>query len=140
MLESLNSSARFGTTVLENLTVLINLDYSAIGRTPKDVAAAVRHVCGIDLPDDDLPALNETVQRYYTGFMQNDPSGRNAKIFLCYFSSYFHELRHVHDLIGCRSGQLIFYNAFRVPQNMPVILARLWDWQEKNPDVPIRFH
>jgi len=142
MLESLNSSARFGTTVLESLTVLINLDYSAMGRTPKEVAAAVRHVCGIALPDDNFPPLNienfyETVQQYYANFNQGDSSGRNAKIFLCYFSSYFHELRHVHDLIGSRSGQLIFYNAFRVSQNMPVILARLWEWQEKNMDARI---
>jgi hypothetical protein len=142
MLEPLNSSARFGTTVLENLTVLINLDYSAMGRTPKEVAAAVRHVCGIPLTDDKLPPLNvdnfyETVQQYYARFKQDDPSGRNAKIFLCYFSSYFHELRHVHDLIGSRSGQLIFYNAFRVSQNMPIILSRLWDWQKKNPDALI---
>jgi hypothetical protein len=137
-LEALHSSARFGTTLQENLTILIDLDYSAFGPTPKSVAAAVRHVCGILLPGESLPPLTtdnlyETVQEYYKKFKNDDSSGKAAQAFLCYFSSYFHEIRHVHDLLGSRSGQYVFYNSFRVSQNMPVLLNHLWDWQTANP-------
>ena len=134
-LEALHSSARFGTTVQENLTVLMDLDYSALGATPKEVSKAVRHVCGLLLPGDNLRPLttddyDRAVQDYYAKFLRDDPTGRSAQIFVCYFSCYFHELRHVHDLLGSRSGQLLFYNAFRVIQNMPTLLNMLWDWQK----------
>jgi hypothetical protein len=76
----------------------------------------------------------ETIQQYYAQFLRDDSSGRAARIFLCYFSSYFHELRHVHDLLGSRVGQMTFYNAFRVFQNLPVLLNHLWDWQKGHPD------
>jgi hypothetical protein len=138
-LEPLHSSARFGTTVQENLTVLVDLDYSALGRTPKNVAAAVRHVCGLTLPGEPRSPttdvkLYETIQKYYAQFQREDPSERAARIFLCYFSSFFHELRHVHDLLGSTVGQLTFYNAHRVFQNVPILLNHLWDWQKEHPE------
>jgi hypothetical protein len=138
-LEPLHSSSRFGTTVQENLTVLVDLDHSALGPTPKNVAAAVRHVCGFAIPGDTVAKvttdnLYETIQQYYAQFRRDDSSGRAARIFLCYFSAYFHELRHVHDLTGSRSGQMVFYNAHRVFQNGPVLMNHLWDWQRDHPD------
>lgn len=143
-LSPLYSSSAYGITSPDNLSLLINLDYSSLGPTPKLVANAVRHLCGLLFPDENLKPIPfdnyyEIATEYYQQIAMSDPTGRNLMIFLSYFSTYFHEIRHVHDLLSTAYGQTILFSNFNFYQNVPVLLNALHTWQTKNPQnlIPI---
>lgn len=138
MLSPLYSSSAYGITSQDNLSLLIDLDSSSLGSTPKLVVKAVRHLCGLTLPDEDIKPIPfddyyETAREYYDEIKMSDKTGRNLLIFLSYVSTYFHEIRHVHDLLSTAYGQDILFQNFNLYQNAPSLAVALEDWQSQNP-------
>jgi hypothetical protein len=125
------------------LTLLINLDHSIFGPTPPEVAAAVSHLCGFFEPDEErklIPADDyyQVAKDYYDGFLRSDPSGEQSLSLLCYLSAYYHELRHVHDLMSTTYGQTVLFTNLNYYQNMPSLVAELSHWQERYPTRSIK--
>jgi hypothetical protein len=132
----LNASSAFGVTAQENVTIFMDLDQSSLGKTPKLVASAVRHLCGLNTPEDAVEPLSfddydEVARQYYGTIIQSDRTGKSALIFLSYLSTFFHELRHAHDLLATSYGQDILFLTLNCYQNVPGLLAELTKWQNK---------
>lgn len=130
----LHSSSAFGTTIQDNLTILIDLDHSAFGPTSKLVSSAVRHLCDFVFPEDDLEPVtinnfDEIAKDYYKQMKYLDPTGTQLLTFLAYLSGYYHELRHVHDLLSTTYGQDLLFRTLNCSQNTPALLSTLADWQ-----------
>jgi hypothetical protein len=137
-LTPLYSSSAFGVTSPDSLTLLINLEHSALGPTVPEVANAVRHLCGLLFADEELKPIPtddyyEVARNYYEKFRRDDPSGAQSLSLICYVSTYFHELRHVHDLLSTKYGQLVFFKNLNFYQNAPSLAVGLAEWQERNP-------
>lgn len=140
----LNNSSAFGLTIQDNLTVFVNLDKSLLGETEPYVISAVRHLCGMLLPDDDYEQINlddyyEIAQRYFKSIKEKDRTGQQLRIFLSYLSGFFHEIRHSHDLLATTYGQDFLYVKLNCYQNIPIVLSSLEEWQLKHPNkrIPI---
>jgi hypothetical protein len=136
-----NSSA-FGTTIQDNLTILIDLDQNILGPTSKEVSRAVRHLCGFILPEDDLDPVNFdnfdiVAKEYYHSIQVNDPSGQNLLVYLAYLSGFFHELRHAHDLLSTTYGQDFLFQMLNLYQNTPSILSQLREWSKQRSMQPV---
>ena len=134
----LYSSSAFGVTTPDSLTLLINLDHSIFGPTAPEVAAAVSHLCGFYEPGEErkrIPADDyyQVARDYYERFVRADSSGVQSLSLLCYLSAYYHELRHVHDLMSTTYGQTVLFTNLNYYQNMPALVAELSDWQERHP-------
>jgi hypothetical protein len=133
----LYSSSAFGVTTEENLALLINLDSSGLGPTSPLVANAVRHLCGLFLKDDELKPIPiddyyAVARDYYERIGREDKTGVQALSFLSYVSAYFHEIRHVHDLLATNYGQTVLFKNLNYYQNLPTIIAGLAEWQARN--------
>src|SRR5215213_366167 len=139
----LYSSSAFGVTTPDSLTLLINLDNSIFGPTSPEVAAAVSHLCGFyeagekrkPIPADDY---HQVARDYYEGLLRADPSGVQSLSLLCYVSAYYHELRHVHDLMSTAYGQTVLFTYLNYYQNMPALVTELTRWQERYPTRSIK--
>lgn len=139
----LYSSSAFGVTTPDSLTLLINLDDSIFGPTSPEVAAAVSHLCGFYQPGEGqkrIPADSyyQVAKDYYERFRRADPSGAQSLSLLCYVSAYFHELRHVHDLMSTAYGQIVLFTNLNYYQNMPGLVAGLSKWQDAHPNTNIK--
>jgi len=143
-LSPLYSSSAFGVTTPDCLTLLINLDNSIFGPTSKEVAAAVSHLCGFYEPGEQRkPILADSFYQlandYYERFRRSeDTSGNQSLSFICYVSAYYHELRHVHDLLSTAYGQSVLFTNLNYYQNMPALVAELSKWQESHPTRSIK--
>jgi hypothetical protein len=62
-----------------------------------------------------------------------------ATMFVACFSSFFHELRQAHDLLGSTFGQQSFAVNFNLYRYAPVLLAGLADWRDAQPPRRIPF-
>lgn len=140
----LHSSSAFGTTIQDNLTILIDLDNSALGPTSEKVSSAVRHLCGIKFPNDEFESLNldnfyEIAKDYYRQIKHLDPTGRQLLSFLSYLSGYYHELRHAHDLLATTYGQGLLHDTFDCYQNFPSVMTALSNWlsEDEGRRIPI---
>jgi len=140
----LYSSSAFGATIQDNLTILIDLDQSVLGPISKQVSLAVRHLCGLIFPDDDLELLNlddfyEVAKDYYEQIKYIDPTGRQMMSFLACLSGYYHELRHAHDLLATGYGQELIFTSLNCYQNLPALLTALADWlaQDERRRIPL---
>src|SRR5688572_2541122 len=108
------SSSNFGVTTPDSLTLLLDLENSALGPTSPEVASAVCHLCGLLEADDSLKPIPlddyyAVAKDYYDRFLNDDPSGLQCLTLTSYVSAYFHELRHVHDLISTGYGQNLLF-------------------------------
>lgn len=135
---ALYAPSAYGATLQDNLTVLIDLDHSAFGHPTEDVGLAIRHMCGLALPADNLSPLtfddyDEVAKDYYERIGREDPTGQQLLIFLIYVSGYFHELRHAHDLIGTTYGQEVLYQKLNLYHNTPYVLEAFAHWLEEDP-------
>jgi hypothetical protein len=136
-LTPLYSSSAFGVTTPDSLTLVINLDESVLGTTDPEVATAVRHLCGLLFEGEDLKHIPlddyyDVARDYYERFRRDDSSGTKSLVLLCYVSTYFHELRHVHDLLATKYGQSVFFQNLNFYQNVPALVAELAEWQGRN--------
>lgn len=139
----LYSSSAFGVTTPDSLTLLINLDHSVFGPTSPEVAAAVSHLCGFYEPGEERKRIladsyYQVAKDHYDDLMRSDPSGEKALSLLCYVSAYYHELRHVHDLMSTAYGQMVLFTNLNYYQNMPALVAELTEWQERHPTSSIK--
>ena len=130
---SLQSSRALGVTSSDSLVIFLDLDQSAFGRTAAPVAAAVRQACSIILPDDPFAAtpvenFYDLAAQKYAELRQGADGLRNAATYVAYLSTFFHEIRHVHDLLSTIYGQEVFFKMFNCAQNAPALLARLKEW------------
>lgn len=137
-LTSLYSSSAFGVTTPDSLTLVVNLDESVLGATDPEVATAVRHLCGLLFEGEDLKHVPlddyyDVARDYYERFRRDDSSGTKSLALLCYVSTYFHEIRHVHDLLATKYGQSVFFQNLNFYQNVPRLVAELVEWQHRNP-------
>jgi hypothetical protein len=133
----LYSSSAFGATTQDTLNILINLDHSSMGPTPKRVSLAVRHLCGLLMPSDELKPIRheefyEVAREYYQQIKSADRSGTELLIFLAYVSGFFHEIRHVHDLLATTYGQDLLVVCLNYYQNTPALVHALHAWLEKD--------
>lgn len=133
-LTPLYSASAFGVTTPDNLMLLINLDESALGPTAPQVAKAVRHLCGLLFKDEELKPIPldnyyEVAKNYYEECLRADPMGRQALSLLAYVSAYFHEIRHVHDLLSTAYGQAVLLKNFKFYLNVPSLIGALAEWQ-----------
>lgn len=140
----LEAFSGFGITLQDNLTILIDLDHNGFGCPTPPVVDAVRHLCGLLLPGDELQPLNadtyyQVAREYYDRIAREDATDRQLLIFLAYVSGYFHELRHAHDLLASTYGQGFLFQRLILYQNTPALLGALADWQSENPEgsIPI---
>jgi hypothetical protein len=131
---SLDAPSHFGSTPGENLTVFVNLDHGIAGRPRSDVVGAIRHLCGYLLPGDRqahvLPQhFVEGARSYYRAIRATDASGVATLDFLAHVTTYFHEIRHAHDLLATCYGQDVLFRTANICQNVPVMLWQLGQWQ-----------
>src|SRR5262249_12588897 len=131
------SSSAFGVTTQDNLSLLINLDQNSLGRTSELVSTAVRHLCGLFLPGDEIKPIrlddyHEVAKDYYERILKADPTKTQSLMFLSYRSAYFHEIRHVHDLLATNYGQTVLFKNLNYYQNVPSLIAELAGWQKRN--------
>jgi hypothetical protein len=130
---SLQSSRAVGATSSDSLVIFLDLDQSAFGPTAAPVASAVRQSCSLVLPDDPFPATSvenfyDLATEKYAELRQGADGERNAATYLAYVSTFFHEIRHVHDLLSTIYGQEVFFTMFNCAQNAPALLAELHEW------------
>jgi hypothetical protein len=132
----LASSAAFGQALTDSLVIYLDLDQSGLGPTPPEVGAAVRRLLGLTGPDRTMPADTEAIGNIYTTaradlerFQRDDPSGRTALIFVAYVSTFFHEARHVHDMLSTGFGLDILTAHFNYYQNAIPLAGHLRKWQ-----------
>ncbi|PDT83635.1 hypothetical protein CO669_33030 [Bradyrhizobium sp. Y36] len=132
----LAGSEAFGRALTDTLIIYLDLDQSALGPTPPEVGAAVCRLLGLRGPDIALAPEKETVDDIYAiahadldRFQRNDPSGRAALIFVAYVSTFFHEARHVHDLLSTGFGLDILAAEFNYYQNALPLVGHLRKWQ-----------
>jgi hypothetical protein len=130
----LSGSAAFGQALTDNLIIYLDLDQSGLGPTPPEVGTAVRRLLGLTDPDSTMPA--EAVGDIYTmartdleRFQRDDSSGRTASVFVAYVSTFFHEARHVHDLLSTGFGLDILAAQFNYYQNALPLAGHLRKWQ-----------
>ena len=127
------ASGALGATLSDSLTVVFDLDDFAGTPVPREVADAVRHVCGLGAPGDSfrpllVEELDDVAREYYASLAAKQSD--LATMFVAYFSGFFHELRHAHDLLGSTFGQQALAMNFNYYRYVPVLTARLADWQE----------
>jgi len=140
----LYSSSAFGVTTQDAVTILVDLDHSALGPTPEIVSSAVRHLCGFSLPGDKFHSITvgdyyDVANDYYAQIKSQDRTGKDTLIFLAYLSAYYHELRHAHDLLATNFGQSVILANLNYYQNLPGLIRGLITWQTKstNRSVPL---
>ena len=129
----LNSPTAFGAALQDNFTILLNLDQSCMGTPSDEVKSAVRHLCGLITPEMNLEPIHpdnyyEAAKTYYDQIKASDPTRRQLSIFLLMFSSYYHEIRHAHDLMATTFGQDILFGMMNCYQNTPAVLTELTNW------------
>jgi hypothetical protein len=138
----LASSAAFGQALTDSLVIYLDLDQSGLGPTPPEVGAAVRRVLGLAGPSGAIPAAVDDIYARARAdlqrFQRDDPSGRSASIFVAYVSTFFHEARHVHDLLSTGCGMDILAAEFNFYQNAVPLSEHLRDWQaDTGKSIPI---
>src|SRR5262245_9477075 len=116
----------------------MDLDEGPFGAIKPKVALAIRKLTGITLGEPDfLPAAfddyYDIARDEYARLHRYDPSWRDGLTLLTYVSTFFHELRHVHDLMTSKYGQELVFRHLNLYQNGFVILNALWAWQSENP-------
>jgi hypothetical protein len=132
----LAGSAPFGQALTDSLIIYLDLDQSGLGPTPPEVGAAVSRLLGLTSPDITMPTDTGPVGDIYAAartdldrFKRNDPSGRTASIFVAYVSTFFHEARHVHDLLSTGFGLDSLAAQVNYYQNALPLAGRLRKWQ-----------
>jgi hypothetical protein len=99
-LSPLYSSSAFAVTAQENLSLLVNLDQNSLGQTSQLVSTAVRQLCGLFLPNDELDPIRldeyyDVAKDYYEQIKRADPTGKQCLMFLSY---------SVHSILSCPFG------------------------------------
>lgn len=132
----LASSASFGQALTDSLIIYLDLDQSGLGPTPPEVGAAVCRLLGLTDPDRTTRADAKSTDDIYAAahadlerFQREDPSGRAALIFVAYVSTFFHEARHVHDLLSTGFGLDLLAAQFNYYQNALPLAVHLREWQ-----------
>ena len=136
MSASLHAPSPFGATATDSLSVLIDFDDGPLGALPDHVVSAVRRFTGLQLGDPQFEIARYDdyevqAREQYAELERGDPSGRDSLLFAVYLSTYFHELRHVHDLLSTTYGQEGFFHLFNHYQNTGSLLEALTDWSAK---------
>ncbi|GJM17084.1 MAG: hypothetical protein DHS20C13_24110 [Thermodesulfobacteriota bacterium] len=136
---------RLGSTFQGTLEISLFLDQCYLGRPSKLVNQAVRHLSGFILPTDEFEQINgrnreyfSTARSYYKKIQAADETGLQAKMFLVSLSTFVHEHRHAHDLLGTRIGQGILLNSRECYLNAGMLLESLKSWQmETGKPIPL---
>jgi|GEM_PF-5179886 len=128
--------SRHGSTLQSTLEISLFWDRLSREGTSKLVTEATRCLTGLILPDDKLEHVpvrsrkySEIARKYYTSIKKSDPSGEQARTFLMLVSTYLHELRHAHDLLGTWAGQEMLRMSRDCYQNIVALLEGLKEWQ-----------
>lgn len=134
----LHEAAGFGSTLHESMSIWIDLDSCPLGPIDPLVLTAIRHLCGFYGQQAGFAPVtwenfDVLAKQYYDKIASLKDSGTQRLIFMAYLSGFFHELRHVHDLMATTYGQGILFKFFNCYQNTPQLLAELTDWQRRNP-------
>ncbi|MEP4989571.1 MAG: hypothetical protein ABJV68_18060 [Paracoccaceae bacterium] len=132
------ASSSFAQLSPDTITAFIDLDRNGLGSTSKGVSDEVKRLCGLCLPSDQLPKvpLNEYYDQCVEARARIKKDARDPRAdlqFLCYFSGFFHELRHAHDLLSTTYGQDLFFNRLNLYQNLPAMLSLIATHQKDNP-------
>jgi hypothetical protein len=145
---ALYNSGALGSVLQDSLVVLLDLETFGGRAVPTDVVKAVRHVCGLLDPNDDLHPLqfdevDRAAVRYYQTIQRTHGEGA-AAAYLAFTSGFFHELRHAHDLLATAYGQSLLFRSFNFYQNAPRLAAALEEWVEadrtRTIPMPLRGH
>ena len=145
----LDAGGAIGRTAFDSVTVHLNLRPGALGTPLPEVIAAVRRLLGLRLPGDDGENLawqdfDTEARNCYERIKAIDPTHGQLRLFLAYLSSYFHELRHAHDLSLTAYGLDVLFLLLNVYQNLPALLSALAEWQAAHPEklipLPLRGH
>lgn len=143
---TLHSPNSIGAIAQDNLTILLNLDNSCLGKPSSLVKNAIRHLCGFQKGEKEqenasFENFDILAREYYEKIKKFDSSGTQLAIFLLLLSSYFHELRHAHDLMSTTFGQDYLFKVLNCYQNSFAMLSELKSWQDvdDNRRIPLPF-
>jgi hypothetical protein len=89
------------------------------------------------MQDDELKPIPiddyyDVAREYYQQIKSADSSGTELLAFLSYVSGFFHEVRHVHDLLATTYGQDLLLTCLNYYQNTPSLLVLLHEWLKKD--------
>lgn len=142
-MNQLDSSGGFGRALSDSLVIYLDFDQSGLGPTPPEVAAAACRLLGISESESgprphSVGDIYHLAQEDFERFERDDPSGRSALLFVAYVSTFFHEARHVHDLLSTGFGVDILAAHNNYYQNALPLAGGLRQWQEgKGTSIPL---
>lgn len=128
----LHAQGAFASTSSETRAVLYDLDgtHSSVSEI---ISIRIRRACGLRLPSDtfEIPDPHHWVTecKAMAKSSASESGDFSEEYFLAYVSSFFHELRHSHDLLYSAYGQTLFCGGCTSYFDITDQIKALVEWQ-----------
>jgi hypothetical protein len=136
----LQANSGFGRALSDCLLLFLDFELDGANAVPADVSAVARRLLGLATPNDawtgtSLPPdeFHDFARTSFERFSRDDASGRSAKQLVASVSTFFHEARHIHDLLSTAFGISVLNSSYNCYQNAVAITLELENWQKKKP-------
>jgi hypothetical protein len=136
----LQANSGFGRALTDCLLLFLDFDLDGANAVSPEVSGIARRLLGLATPNDAWAGTALTADEFYDlartsfeRFSRDDASGRDARHLVASVSTFFHEARHVHDLLSTAFGISVLNRSYNCYQNAVGITLQLEDWQKENP-------
>jgi hypothetical protein len=136
----LHANSGFGRALTDCLLLYLDFDLDNATEASPEVSAVARRLLGLATTDDAWVGTALTPDEFYDlartsfeRFLRDDASGWKAKQLIASVSTFFHEARHVHDLLSTAFGISVLNRSYNCYQNAVGITLELEAWQNGQP-------